>query len=389
MLQIRRPVIESQFSRVHKSGYSERASNAIRLEDFFKGYSPDSIKKVPLDIYYTLIRFLLDPETRRIILYLPFGILKDAPLDFRETYLDVWYEMLGVMDVRENFHEGDILEPEARPDGRLERVVKCAHLTPWLIEAGYLTSRDIKEIILSYPNYEILLRSFKETWNIIREREILPPSELRELEALTERISDYVRPEPLFISDNRRKWLEEKNRPVGKLMTPGAYLTGPFYPNLETIVDKLETIKRDLRPDDIAFIGGSFLKGYGTDESDLDILYYSDFKKNPKFYIGDPDKVHIFYTSAWMPGKEVNNIEDYVATVVFRYRKNGKRRESLERLEGNLIQYRLLHKGFSRFTGKMVFNTSSHPEIDGDSPFYDDEFRAIATVLFAKYVWIF
>ncbi len=387
MLQIRRPIIESRFNRLLKDGSCERVNNADKLEKFFTEYNYDDPKRVPFDVYYMLGRLLNEPDNRRMVLYLPFSILKNAPNDFRELYLDVWYDLLGTMDVRENFHEGDILEPEARPGGKLGRVVKCVHLAPWLIEAGYLSFEEIKEIMLSYPNYEVLLRSFKETWDIMREQEILRPSELNELISLTSRIPDYERPEPLFISENRLKWLIEKDEPVGKLMTPNASLTGPFYPNLEVIYDKLEKIKLDLEPDDIAFIGGSLLKGYGTSDSDLDV-HLKDFQKDHSFYIGDPEKVHIFYTSAWMPGERVNNIEDYVAISIFRYRKNGRRRETLEKLESNLIQYRLLHKGFSRFTGKTVFNTSSHPEIDGDSPFYDDEFRIIATVLFAKYVWI-
>lgn len=47
-----------------------------------------------------------------------------------------------------------------------------------------------------------------------------------------------------------------------------------------------------------------------------------------------------------------------------------------------------LHKGFSRFTGKKKFMTELYSEMDGDCPFYDDEYRRIATMLYAKYVLI-
>ena len=171
-------------------------------------------------------------------------------------------------------------------------------------------------------------------------------------------------------------------------MTPNACLTGPFYPNLDAIMDRLTAYQKEMDPFDIALVGGSFLRGYGTTDSDLDIVRYSDFKKDNKFYIGDPNQAHLFFNSAWLPGERVFNIEDYVISAAWRYRKNGKRRLTLERIESNLIQYRLLHKGYSRFTGKTSFNTSSHPEFDGDSPFYDDDFRKIATVLFYKYVWL-
>ena len=62
------------------------------------------------------------------------------------------------------------------------------------------------------------------------------------------------------------------------------------------------------------------------------------------------------------------------------------KRRAIERLESDLLQYRLLHKGFSRFTGIDEFDTP--PEMDGDCPFYCDEYRRIATMLYAKYVWL-
>ena len=62
------------------------------------------------------------------------------------------------------------------------------------------------------------------------------------------------------------------------------------------------------------------------------------------------------------------------------------KRRAIERLESDLLQYRLLHKGFSRFTGIDEFCIP--PEMDGDCPFYCDEYRRIATMLYAKYVWL-
>lgn len=387
MLQIRKPIIESQFEFAMKHGLA-RARHALMLEQFFDKYAGVKFAHVPELVYLALAQLLDHEDSKRIILYIPFEVLKDAPLWFREVYLDTWYSMLGTMDVRENFHEGDMMEPDARPNGELPRVVKCAHLTPWLFDFGYLTTSEVHDLISQNIHHEVLVRSFKETWGIISERNILKPEQLNELVDLTKDIPDFTRLEPLYISPNRAKWLEEKDKPLGDLVTPNACLTGPFYPNLDAIMDRLTAYQEEMDPFDIALVGGSFLRGYGTTDSDLDIVRYSDFKKDNKFYIGDPNQAHLFFNSAWLPGERVFNIEDYAISAAWRYRKNGKRRLTLERIESNLIQYRLLHKGYSRFTGKTSFNTSSHPEFDGDSPFYDDDFRKIATVLFYKYVWL-
>lgn len=60
----------------------------------------------------------------------------------------------------------------------------------------------------------------------------------------------------------------------------------------------------------------------------------------------------------------------------------------LERIEADLLLYRLLHKGYARFNRVAEFETGNLLSIDGDCAFYDDGYRTIATEIFAKYIHI-
>ena len=118
----------------------ERRKIARCVVDYFKvvqnGEKMSSEAKIR---YYHAVTILLrDPDYKRILLYLPLSDLKGAPNFFKDAYLDAWYSLLRVQDVRENFYEGDSFEVDARPEGKMERIVKCVHLVPWLIEAEYL-----------------------------------------------------------------------------------------------------------------------------------------------------------------------------------------------------------------------------------------------------------
>ena len=84
----------------------------------------------------------------------------------------------------------------------------------------------------------------------------------------------------------------------------------------------------------------------------------------------------------------MNNLPKLAKEKISSYIGGDNQHMSLERLESDLLQYRLLHKGFSRFAGNKNYATGLYPEMDGDCPFYDDSYRRIATMLYAKYVLI-
>lgn len=342
------------------------------------------------DYFYAIRQILRIPEYERILLYLPFSDLRYAPEWFRRVYLDAWYDLLNIQDARENFFEGDTFEVDARPGGELERVVKCAHLTPWLVEAGYIGYAELKDIVSLNQDNEVLLRSFANTWRLIRERGLLSESEIGVLEELTEQVTQRAKLNPLYVSSGRQKWLRERNEAPSqtRLLTPKAHLAGPFSPNAKSVAGELESIYNSLRPTEVALIGGSRLKGYGTETSDLDVFRLHELEANPVMTTGSPHATHVYFNTLWMSRKSVDDLREIMSECAEKYFESPERKVAIERLESDLLQYRLLHKGFQRYFGGYDSAAKDYEEMDGNCPFYDDSYRKIATELFMKYVFI-
>ncbi|MBR2710664.1 hypothetical protein IKF02_03505 [Candidatus Saccharibacteria bacterium] len=383
MIKFFKPIIEQRFDNANP--YTNiRKQAAEQICDFLENKQGDMHDPTERqDFYHALELLLEDPDSERILLYLPLSTLENAPNSFKKAYLKAWHHLLHVQDVRENFHIGDCFELDARPSDGLERVVKCAHLTPWLIKYGYLDAQQIVSI-LDENNYdEILLQSFKDTWRFISDHHILSTLDLIKLLARTSHLRMRVKKQPLYVSKKRKQWLAELNNDSFQLLTPSAKLEGPFSDNVSTFEPKLAKIVTHLKPTDIVLVGGSKLKGYGTTDSDLDIWL---LPSNP----GNPDSVHVFFNTIWLCGRDVNFRKLYhlADNIMSSYASSSTKKRAIERLESDLLQYRLLHKGFRRFYGIKEFATNGYPEMDGDCPFYDDKYRKIATMLYAKYVWL-
>ncbi len=61
----------------------------------------------------------------------------------------------------------------------------------------------------------------------------------------------------------------------------------------------------------------------------------------------------------------------------------------LKEIEHNVLQYRLMHKGYDRFNARQGgIRTPHRDEIDGDSSFYDSGFRRLATKLYIERVFL-
>lgn len=341
--------------------------------------------------YYRAIATLLrDPDYRRVLLYLPLSDLKGAPDFFQEAYLDAWYKLLHVRDVRENFYEGDSFEVDARPGGEMERVIKCLHLTPWLIEAGYINYHDLTDILDVNPDNEVLIRSLANTLSFISDQRLLSTNEIDTLRDITTEVSQRKRVMPLFVSEKRRAWLKTRKNQFTEqtLLTPKATLEGPFSTNLPALTNDLEKIQTKLEPREIVLVGGSRLKGYGVAGSDLDVFNLERLGINTEMYAGSPHAAHLYFNSIWIGGDRVTNLLEVAADKTKAYYGAPNRRMSIERLESDLLQYRLLHKGYQRFTGSCNSLAKGYPNLDGDCPFYDEDYRRIATELFVKYVFI-
>lgn len=339
--------------------------------------------------YHAITTLLQDSDYRRILLYLPLSDLKDAPNFFRDAYLDAWYSLLHVRDVRENFYEGDSYEVGARPEGKMERIVKCVHLAPWLIEAGYLKYHDLANILDANTSNETLIRSFANTLNFISDRCLLSTHEIENLHNMTAMVAQRKRIMPLFTSEKRRKWLElRKNQLEPTLLTPKATLAGPFSPNLLALVGDFEKIQSELKPYDIVLVGGSRLKGYGVTDSDFDVFSLERLENIKETHVGSPHAAHLYFNSVWIGGDGVTDLMKVAVKKVETYYSTPDRRMSIERLESDLLQYRLLHKGYQKFMRGCNSLATGYTDLDGDCPFYDEGYRKIATELFVKYVFI-
>lgn len=383
------PVIERRHPR--HGAYLEQIEVLCRYFESNKKNKEDEISK--RQFYEACGDLLKDRNSERLLLYLPLGILDFAPESFYRIYMNAWYRLLHIYDVRENFHHGDCFELDARPQEGLERVVKCAHLTPWLLKYGFISVEKVVDILEQNHDDLVLLQSFKDTWGYIRTKKIVNYEELYLLESMTAHLPERKRCKPLYVSKRRQEWLEERNFPV-ELLTPNAKLEGRFSDNVEAIMPQLEEILEKLGSKEIVLVGGSQLKGYGTKQSDLDVWNLKDLESNLDFRPGSPHAAHIYLNSLWLGGSDVadslEQISDRIADLYVNSPEYapqyGLKRQATERLESDLLQYRLLHKGFVRFTGRNQFSVPV--EMDGDCPFYDDEYRRIATLLYVRYVWL-
>lgn len=340
--------------------------------------------------YHAIVALLKNPDYRRILLYLPLADLKDAPDFFREAYLGAWYNLLHVQDVRENFYEGDAFEVDARPEGKMERIVKCVHLVPWLIEAGYLNYRDLTNILNIGIDNEVLIRSFANTLSFISDRRLLLAHEIKVLHDMTAMVPQRERIAPLFTSEKRHRWLKARKNQFTEqvLLTPNAMLMGPFSANLPALARDFEKVQSELEPQDIAIVGGSRLKGYGVLDSDLDVFSLKRLEGSKEMCAGSPHAAHLYFDSIWIGGDGVTDLLEVAIRKAEAYCGALDRRRSIERLEIDLLQYRLLHKGYQRFMRGYNSLAKGYPNLDGDCPFYDEGYRKIATELFAKYVFI-
>lgn len=107
------------------------------------------------EVYDLLARFLeSDSYNKRLVLYFPFEllpskssglILPPAVTRFIEVYMKSWRILLEQTDVRANFADGNILEPELAPQGQ-PLVRKAAHLIPILVRKGLLSAAELSQI---------------------------------------------------------------------------------------------------------------------------------------------------------------------------------------------------------------------------------------------------
>ena len=344
------------------------------------------------EYYRHLARLLKNPLNQRLALYIPFEDLEYAPPSFRQAYRATWYQLLTTYDVRENFNEGDTYELDARPLTGLERVVKAAHLVPWLLKFNYLAFSDLVEL-LKVDGYkanakkELLISSVYDTSRLLWDWGLIDRSEAILLEMMG-RKAQRRRAMPLYSSASREAWLQTRHLHNPTLLTPNANLAGPLSANLPAIEPRLTQLAKRLGPHEIVLIGGSSLKGYGRTDSDFDVWDLDTLRNDPKTAPGQPEAAHLYFNTLWLGGEQVHNLREIAKDTIDSYFGSKNLRQSLERLESDLLQYRLLHKGFSYHFPEKTSPIADYQEMDGASAFYHDDYRRIATQLFVRYVFI-
>lgn len=109
-------------------------------------------------LYNSLAELMDDDACRRLALYLPFEIIPSGRLDpitdalrqainqFLEVFTRRWRELLDARDLRANFLDGDVPEPELATEPP-PMVCKAAHLTPALVAKGLLSIAHVIKLL--------------------------------------------------------------------------------------------------------------------------------------------------------------------------------------------------------------------------------------------------
>lgn len=155
--------------------------------------------------------FEQDDANRRAALYLPFELLPTTSTDgsaqlrqaserFASIYTKSWRELLSEHDVRANFVDGDIPEPELRT-APLPRVVKAAHLIPKLVEKKMLSVSDVLDILKDSTD-DTLTDSIIDTLPVLNDLELLTAEDYKAMEQSSD---------PL-VAGLARDWRTEQHR---------------------------------------------------------------------------------------------------------------------------------------------------------------------------------
>ncbi len=520
------PAIETLFTRDEKSLWPKEILNnqtlvtqtALRqklysaLTTLFEKTPHPTTEIFDSELFDLLADFLdADPHHRRLILYLPFELIPlRTPQSerFILSYLQHWRELLAESDVRANFVDGNILEPELAPHGQ-RMVKKAAHLIPYLIKKGLISLSEVKEIrdntldailkesIEDAISPSLLLENTCQIKAVPLSLDELSETITYELKKIAMRAAlDHSRKMPYarvvweqkdreeklisLCADNiaqmiRTCSITEKEgisfllpyahetidhiliRWVHMGILPEEYLhtlniTLPkldaffletnslgceieeFRTSIQSIVTSPKCSKL-LYPTAIFF--GSRLKGYALKDADLDIAVFVKpdvpleerpriqrmlmemFKSkkidgkivefwlttdengytirnfpNPDILLADSTWIHIPFAGVWLGEQEAlkelhhNLLSGFLRSkdkIINRY---DARTLWLRNIEREVLQYRLMHKGYHRLFPVIQSALLNTKQVDPQSAFWDSGYRRLATLLFITRVFL-
>ena len=109
-----------------------------------------------------------------------------------------------------------------------------------------------------------------------------------------------------------------------------------------------------------------------------------------KIGTADPNIIHLLMNTVWASANDAYNLKSIREEALRPYfelpEDSLKRAHCLCRLESDLVQYRLMHKGFKHTRSAQPTWLAQYPTIDGASAFYDDDYREIATTILMSYL---
>ncbi len=356
---------------------------------------------------------LQNPDYERLAFYLPFESFPDAQDrsraadGFRQAYLSAWQNLLFVRDIREDFNLGDLPEQDAA-QSEPEWVVKAAHLAPWLIAKEFITTTDILNVLESGAD-EILTRSFLDTLPMLQDLGKVSPAEQQRFNAIAQSLPPQAPAlPPAYISPERQAWLDERERYAARptnftdAMTDLAQPLSTRLPQLQPEIAAAQQLASALdhkHTAGVIMLGGSRLKGYGRPESDLDlstIVYdktvrYDSLHTVPiqEISLQPPRYASLIFDTVWVGADhDIRELQRELAPIYFQETSEQTRAWSAERLERDLVQYRLLQKGYARLCPDTNPEYKQYSQMDGSSSFYETGFRTIATKIYTNSVFI-
>lgn len=319
------------------------------------------------------------------------------------------------------------LEQVAREESIVQEAEKVAELAmkgEYVINDETLTVADIEGL---YRTIEALVFTGKN-------------AEARELyEQYIPRVAELLKDDDKYLSRALRKLERLGVISMLEMTSFGVHRTypeGPSSRNLEFLgkdIKRLREVVSGIEQDPflaqrlypLVVIGGSRLKGYGEDDSDIDVGIFI----KPQTTIEDREAIYqalmqlsgvdedvVPFTEFWLREAEgYMNIGDgsdshynsrfanlFLGSLIGReevkdeiqqklladhFRCKQEQGMYLERLEQDTLQYRLLHKGYARHFPAHKYDHRLD-RIDGKSTFWDPGFRKLATKLFVQRVFL-
>ena len=417
---------------------------------FFEALQNGLVQEAQLVRFFDSFTEFLDSDENyhRIILYLPFEMLPDkkwalhgrlqhSAEKFCRSYIKAWHSTLDFFDAKASFIDGDVLEVHLR-ENDLPRVVKAAHLLPFLVQKGIM-SQDFVLRLMAKADTSVLKQNIGEALFVMKDFGLISEAFLpKSLPIIKHAV------EPAIVTAKRRAWLSEREKEKLSHLTqpsPDSFrLRTPFSKNLEFASQEILAIQKMVEnvclnrelsqfvfP--VALVFGSMLKGYGNSNADIDLAVFvkpgtslsqkkklqlalsQNFRHDKmgneifEFWLSEKDDhleiidfadssstfgesywTHVLFGSAWIGKKEsISQLHEKLLAPYFRQTSNLMIRE----LERDTLLYRLLHKGYARFFPACGgIHTENSVRIDSNSMFYDSGFRQLATRLYLSRVFL-